>query len=248
MRIKGVKMGNLETILRRLYEYMGFSKDLDFCEKYDIKPNTLSTWKKRNKIPYELLENISQNENLSMDWLLSGEGHPEKKTALNMPFKAVVTPFKAVMGKKAMSELEQRLISEVVANSYIVTKLSLEASAGDGIENFQVEESEVFLDKALFRHSVNQNNLRMIPVKGDSMEPNILDESHIIIDVSQKENIDGIYAINLGGNIMVKRLQFNLDGNIEIISDNTKYQTKTYNPKESQIHFEILGKKILSIQ
>jgi len=241
-------MNNFREIMERLKLYYGVETDKAVAERLKINPNTIKTWSNRGKIPMDTLLKSIQNETISTDWLLSGEGHPEKKTALNMPFKAVVTPFKAVMGKKAMSELEQRLISEVVANSYIVTKLSLEASAGDGIENFQVEESEVFLDKALFRHSVNQNNLRMIPVKGDSMEPNILDESHIIIDVSQKENIDGIYAINLGGNIMVKRLQFNLDGNIEIISDNTKYQTKIYNPKESQIHFEILGKKILSIQ
>ncbi len=67
-------MNKIYGILDRLYQFLGFSKDLEFCEKYNIKPNTLSTWKKRNKIPYELLEEISQNENLSLDWLLTGKG------------------------------------------------------------------------------------------------------------------------------------------------------------------------------
>lgn len=234
-------MTKLEEILRRLYDCMGFRKDLDFCERYDIKPNTLSTWKKRDKIPYELLETISQNENISMDYLLSG-----KEQCKKTPSRGTL---RVLLDDKGTQDSKRAITDEIISNSYVITKLSLEASAGGGIENFQVEEEEdVLLDKTLFRHSVSQDNLRMISVKGDSMEPTILDESHIIIDTSQRESIDGIYAINLGGNIMVKRLQFNLDGTIEIISDNQKYQKKTYNPENNQMHFAILGKKILTIQ
>ena len=65
-------MNRVEEILLRLYDFMGFKKDLEFCEKFDIKANTLSTWKKRGTIPYDLLEKISQNENISLDWLVFG--------------------------------------------------------------------------------------------------------------------------------------------------------------------------------
>ena len=238
-------MSRLETILRRLYDELGFTKDLEFCEKYDIKPNTLSTWKKRNKIPYELLEEISQNENISMDYLLTGQNEKKKKAlTIDAPKVKTVKSITALDPTQHLQSLQQ----EAIEQSYIITKLSINASAGTGIENFEVEETEVLLNKELFRQPVNEKNLRMILVKGDSMEPTILDESHIVIDTTQKENIDSIYAINLGGQIMVKRLQFNIDGTIEILSDNIKYAKKIYDPEESQIHFEILGKKILSIQ
>jgi phage repressor protein C with HTH and peptisase S24 domain len=67
-------MNRINTILARIYDVMDFVKDSEFCEKYQIKNNTLSTWKKRDTIPYEFLEKISQNENYSLDWLLTGKG------------------------------------------------------------------------------------------------------------------------------------------------------------------------------
>jgi len=81
-------MNRLDEILLRTYQGIGISKDSQFCEKYDIKANTLSTWKKREKIPYELIEKISQNENLSLDWLLAGKGEmllQEQKTTPHEP-------------------------------------------------------------------------------------------------------------------------------------------------------------------
>jgi len=59
-------------ILNRLYEELGIKKDNEFCKQYDIKASTLSSWKKRDSIPYEIIEEISQNENLSLDYILLG--------------------------------------------------------------------------------------------------------------------------------------------------------------------------------
>lgn len=241
-------MNNFREIMDRLKQYYGVKTDKAVGEKLGVNANTIKTWSNRGKVPMDTLLKSIQNETISTDWLLTGEGEPKRKKAVVTEPKAKIKQITPVLDKEGIKQLQNKLMDEIVSNAYIVTKLTLEASAGDGIEHYHVEEQEVLLDKTLFRHPVNENNLRMIPVKGDSMEPTILDESHIIIDISQRENIDGIYAINLGGSIMVKRLQFNLDGNIEIISDNPKYERKIYNPKESQIHFEILGKKILSIQ
>ena len=69
-----------------------------------------------------------------------------------------------------------------------------------------------------------------------------------MIDESKNDAIDGIYAILLDDKVFIKRLQFNLDGTITIISDNGKYQDKIYNPKENQLYFKVLGKKMLTIQ
>ncbi len=67
-------MNKVEDVFKRLYEALDIKKDSDFCRKYGIHNSTLSTWKKRNSLPYEQLEDIVYNEKLSFDWLLTGKG------------------------------------------------------------------------------------------------------------------------------------------------------------------------------
>ena len=207
-------MNRVEEILLRLYDFMGFKKDLEFCEKFDIKANTLSTWKKRGTIPYDLLEKISQNENISLDWL--------------------------VFGNKEI---------KVNDNNYNIDLLNVRAGAGEGIYNYVIETVDtISLDKSFFRTPINTNKIKGIQVDGDSMEPTLRDGDYVLIDENTIFGVNGIYAIQLGGQILIKRLQFKMDGTILIISDNTKYQSETFNPQENQLPFQVLGLKVLSIQ
>ena len=67
------KVRNIEEILTRLYDKIGISKDIEFCNKFDFKPNTVSTWRKRGSIPYENIIEISHNANISLDYIFNGE-------------------------------------------------------------------------------------------------------------------------------------------------------------------------------
>ena len=207
-------MNRVEEILLRLYDFMGFKKDLEFCEKFDIKANTLSTWKKRGTIPYDLLEKISQNKNISLDWL--------------------------VFGNKEI---------KVNDNNYNIDLLNVRAGAGEGIYNYVIETVDtISLDKSFFRTPINTNKIKGICVDGDSMEPTLRDGDYVLIDENINFGTNGIYAIQYGGQILIKRLQFKMDGTILIISDNDKYDKEVFNPKENQLPFQVLGIKILSIQ
>ncbi|CAM2936959.1 S24 family peptidase [Helicobacter burdigaliensis] len=62
-------MKSSKRILEELFEKLNISNDKEFCVNYDIKPNTLSTWRSRNTIPYELLVHISETSNISLDEL-----------------------------------------------------------------------------------------------------------------------------------------------------------------------------------
>lgn len=211
-------MNRAEEILSRIYDFMGLRKDSDFCKKFDIKPNTLSTWKKRNTIPYELIEKISQNENISLDFLFFGENKEEK----------AIKP---------------------TQNNYQIEVLNVKASAGFGIENELVEVVDtILLDKSLFKTPINQSKVKLVEVVGDSMYPTIKDGDYVIIDETKNYGIDGIYAINLHNQLLIKRLKFKLDGTVDIISDNHQYHSENYDPKETQVPLHILGIKILTIQ
>lgn len=77
-------MRNIDSVLSRLYGKLGIDKDIDFCKKYDFKPNTVSTWKKRGSIPYDRIIEISQNANISLDYILTGT---ENKISSNIDYK-----------------------------------------------------------------------------------------------------------------------------------------------------------------
>ena len=209
-------MNKTETILHRIYKKLNINKDSEFCRKYDIKANTLSTWKKRDSIPFELIESISQNENISLDYILFGKDNNSTNTN---------------------------------NNEYKIEKLSLKASAGAGIENFEVfSDGYLYVPKWLFKTPQKEDSLKIIEVVGDSMEPTIEDGAFVIIDTTQKLISDGIYAILMGEEVLIKRLQIKPNGNILIKSDNPKYDDFCYDPKSNDVALRVIGKKILVMQ
>ena len=134
-------------------------------------------------------------------------------------------------------------------NNYNIDLLNVRAGAGEGIYNYVIETVDtISLDKSFFRTPINTNKIKGICVDGDSMEPTLRDGDYVLIDENINFGTNGIYAIQYGGQILIKRLQFKMDGTILIISDNDKYDKEVFNPKENQLPFQVLGIKILSIQ
>lgn len=135
------------------------------------------------------------------------------------------------------------------SDNYFIDLLNVRAGAGEGIYNYVIETVDtISLDKSFFRTQINTNKIKGIQVDGDSMEPTLRDGDYVLIDENINFGTNGIYAIQYGGQILIKRLQFKMDGTILIISDNDKYDKEVFNPKENQLPFQVLGIKILSIQ
>ena len=67
-------MYNLKDILDRLKSHYRCKNFKEIANIIGVKYQTLTTWLQRNKIPFELLHKIAQNENISFDWLLTGKG------------------------------------------------------------------------------------------------------------------------------------------------------------------------------
>ncbi len=81
--------------------------------------------------------------------------------------------------------------------------------------------------------SVNPENIKILKVVGDSMEPTISNGDFVWVDVScQTPTGDGIYMFCIGDMLVVKRVQINpFNNSIQILSDNPKYlpfQTDNY--------------------
>lgn len=61
-----------QKIINKLIEYYGNGKAAVFAENLGIAPNTLSSWKARGNIDYDLV--FAKCEGINANWLLSGKG------------------------------------------------------------------------------------------------------------------------------------------------------------------------------
>jgi transcriptional regulator with XRE-family HTH domain len=86
----------------------------------------------------------------------------------------------------------------------------------------------------------NPNNIKMLRVQGDSMQPTINDGDWVWVDISNNFiSSDGMYLIKMHTGLAVKRLQSGLN-NIKIKSDNPTYSDITADIGE----INIIGKVV----
>ena len=211
---------NFGDRLVKARENLGFNQ-ANFSEKIDLAAQSLARYEKNKVNPsMEFIAKLTDMFNINSNWLLTGKG-------------------------------EMFISNDTTKNSdnYFIDLLNVRAGAGEGIYNYVIETVDtISLDKSFFRTPINTNKIKGIQVDGDSMEPTLRDGDYVLIDENINFGTNGIYAIQYGGQILIKRLQFKMDGTILIISDNDKYDKEVFNPNENQLPFQVIGIKILSIQ
>lgn len=94
------------------------------------------------------------------------------------------------------------------------------------------------------RKNINPEDCKRFKVKGDSMEPLLLDHDVVLVDCSKTEIIDGrIYAFVFGNALRVKRLYRKIDGSIMVHSENPNFQDETIKPVDTE-QVQIIGEVI----
>jgi phage repressor protein C with HTH and peptisase S24 domain len=207
--------------LKKARDYIDLTQN-EFAEQFGLKWDKIKNIEtEKHKLTPNFAEEIEQKYSISGWWLLTGKGEMLLK--------------------------ENNLVA--TNNNYNIELLNVRAGAGEGIYNYVIETVDtISLDKSFFRTPINTSKVKGIQVDGDSMEPTLKDGDYVLIDETINFGTNGIYAIQYGGQILIKRLQFKMDGTILILSDNDKYEKEAFNPKENQLPFQVLGMKILSIQ
>lgn len=111
----------------------------------------------------------------------------------------------------------------------VLSVLDVQASAGIGAKNGDVMEivREIkFNPEQFFRlfRGINPDNIELISVKGDSMEPTFSHGDLLFVDVTiQEYDGDGVYVFSCDDYIFVKRIQ-KTGARFTILSDNEHYQ------------------------
>ena len=107
-----------------------------------------------------------------------------------------------------------------------IKQLQIGASAGPGsLAEDELAESMGFGPKWLRRLGTDPENLSLITVDGDSMEPTLGDDDDIMVDHSapSRRLRDGIYVLRMDDVLLVKRVAVGPSGKLSIRSDNPQY-------------------------
>lgn len=86
---------------------------------------------------------------------------------------------------------------------------------------------------------------QVVSVNNNEMYPTIKEDGYVIIDTSKREIVEDLHAINYGGLIKVKRLQFDMDGKVNVFTDNrTSLNSHEETVTKNQLAPLILGRVI----
>lgn len=96
-----------------------------------------------------------------------------------------------------------------------------------------------FLEKVL---RVEASSIGLVQCVDDSMSDSINMGDVVLIDNSQSRG-NGVFALRIGGELTVRRLQFSPDGSIKLISDNPSYEDHVVAPADTK-RLDIAGKVI----
>lgn len=156
-------------------------------------------------------------------------------------------------GEGPMQDGSERLIdksSKADSSTYRVDVLDVQASAGPGtmlsndfIETIRAIEYTPEKGRALFG-SIPAASVKVITVRGDSMEGTIDPGDEIFVNVSVRGfDGDGIYVFVFGNTLHVKRLQMHKD-KLLVLSDNERYK-EWYIDDGDMERFHIMAKVLI---
>lgn len=193
---------NKQNILDRIKELANLSSDTELANFLGIKKATLSNWRSRDTIDYDLV--FSKCEHIRKDWLLTGEGEMlRSEQSVKVNDKPSAVAFEAGKG---------------------IPLIPTEAFCGYGSEAFNDLQIEEYYKVAEFKHADF-----LIRVKGNSMYPKY-SSGDIVACKKITETLffqwNKIYAIyTRSQGVMVKRVKKSaLEGYILLVSDNEKYE------------------------
>lgn len=61
-----------DEILKRIAELYGVGTDIDLAKKLGVASQTISTWRNRNKVPYDKVVELAAEKGVSLDFLIFG--------------------------------------------------------------------------------------------------------------------------------------------------------------------------------
>ncbi|WP_289174094.1 S24 family peptidase [uncultured Parasutterella sp.] len=139
------------------------------------------------------------------------------------------------------------------SNMIALDQVDIKGSCGYGVINFEEipEIKKIYVTPAWFAKNFafyNPSNIRIITAQGDSMSPEIEDGDAVFIDITDKETLrDGIYLLQVDGELFIKRVQKLIKRRIALISTNKAYKDIELD-LDSDIEVRTIGRVIKNLK
>lgn len=91
---------------------------------------------------------------------------------------------------------------------------------------------------------VKPEDLRLFCVEGESMKPTLYPDDVILLNLYETMVQEGIYALQIGEVLVIKRLQRLSEDAIQVISDNPMYESWTANLKDPTQQLTVVGRVV----
>lgn len=177
---------------------------------------------------------------INANWLLTGEGE--------MLLQASVAP----QADRPYSPAPLTAQEAPPATGYVALPLynDVRAAAGHGavVGHEHADDALMFKEDWIrFELGARPQDLCLIRVSGDSMEPTLRAGDVILIDVrSCHPDREGIYIMRLDGMLLVKRLQALPGGKLKVSSDNAAFDSWTVSKTDVGSDLVIVGRVVWS--
>jgi phage repressor protein C with HTH and peptisase S24 domain len=172
----------------------------------------------------------------------TGEKMPSVETAITISRALGMSVEQLILGAAAVSQSQSQ--SAVYAHTVPILDIRLAAGAG-AWSTEEIIDGHMVIDDELMRqiNRTTTDGLFVAHVDGDSMEPLISDKAPVLIDSHDDRIREGVYAIQFGQDLRIKRLRPGGFGGIDLISENNVYPVERIEgPDLAQ--FKIIGRAL----
>ena len=242
--------------LRAVRAAIGIEDRDTFAERMGISKSTIANYERGDRVPdAAMLEKYRDAWHVDLNWLVTGEDGDMFLTP-DFPLPKPVERFLDERRQKRRRPMEwaedqaaANAIADRILNGQSFLRLpvfDIEASAGLGVPvGPEVQLGSIAFDPHFLRaQGARPDQCSIIAASGDSMQPVIPDGSLLVVDHSQKEVRNGhIMVVNVGEDLLVKRIRRRVDGLIELISDNPAYAPETLGP-DALAHLRVVGRVV----
>lgn len=218
-----------ESLAERLKVAIGERSARAFAKKIGVSEGTMRNILNGQSLKLDTLVSIAKETGYSLNWLATGEG---PRTLQADDIAAWIDLLRRINGDaNAWQRFDKKAseIGAVLGDFVLIPALNTPPTGRNAIGEF-------FSRDYVQSRGLQEDQLCVVYAIGDSMEGEINSEATMLIDKSDLSLRDGnIYVICIDGQMYAKRVQRDVDGSVNLLSEN-----KAYSPIEVAI--ERLGK------
>lgn len=217
-----------DAVMGRLLTASTSRNDSELARALGITPQSVSGARKRGEVPPAWIQSYAEKTGVCSDWLFFGRG----------PMRLDETPPASQPEASAPCDVDLILIPMVEAR--------LSAGQGSLQTDGNSERSYAFRSDFLHRKG-NPDNMVLMRVSGDSMQPEILNNDVVLLDQSKTDILPGrIYAVGFEEAIYLKRVDM-LPGKVILKSANPAYPPVELDIRDQQRDaFRVIGQVLWS--